>query len=50
MYIVHVLLSNVTVTWKYMASQKSAIVMKGEVKDIHNTLIYFKSNLYERLF
>ena len=36
----------------YRVSQKKkpATVMKGEMKDRHNTLIYFKSNLYERLF
>ena len=39
----------------YRVSQKRkkknpAIVMKGDIKDRHNILIYFKSNLYARLF
>ena len=30
--------------------KKTAIIMKGEIKDRHNTLIYSKSNLCTRLF
>ena len=33
-----------------MRKKKPAIVMKGEIKDRHSTLVYFKSTVYDRLF
>ena len=34
----------------YRVSKKISGVMKEDIKDRHSTLIYFKSNLYARLF
>ena len=46
----HILQPLIWVELYRVSQKKTAIVMKGEMKDRHNTLIYFKSNLYERLF
>ena len=35
---------------KKQNKKNPTIVMKGEIKDRYNTLIYFKSNLFKGLF